>query len=100
MELTLDTVSPSFTQVSKTWTQKLENQVPLQLGMIEICAAINYRAEVTIEIGDAQNSKRHFNTINTNRNDCTAGAPLVRQFRIRLDFRIDAIYPGGNWSAP
>ena len=89
-----DTLSPYFTQVSKIPTKKLEHQVPLQLGTVGSRAAINYGAEVPIEIGGAEHPKYYFDIVNIDRYDCIAGAPLMRQFGIRLDFKSDAIYVG------
>ena len=89
-----DTLSPAFTQVSGIQTRKLEQQVPLQLGTVGSRAAINYGAEVPIEVGDTKYPKYYFNIVNINRYDCIAGAPMMRKFRVRLDFREDAIYVG------
>jgi len=89
-----DTLSPAFAQVSNTLTQKLENQVPLQLGTVGSRAAINYGAQVPIELGNAQHPKYYFDIINIDRYNCIAGAPMMRQFGIHLDFRGDAIYVG------
>jgi hypothetical protein len=89
-----DRLSPSFTQVSKIPTRKLEHQIPLQLGTVGSRAAINYGAEVPIEVGDVQNPDYYFDIVNIDRYDCIAGAPLMRQFGIRLDFKEDAIYIG------
>lgn len=90
----MDTLSPAFMQVLKTLTQKLENQVPLQLGTVGSRAAINYGTQVPIELGDAQHPKYYFDIVNIDCYDCIAGAPMMRQFGIRLDFREDAIYVG------
>jgi hypothetical protein len=90
----MDTISPTFAQVSKIPTQKLEQQVPLQLGTVGSRAAINYGAQVPIELGDIQHPKYYFDIVNIDRYDCIAGAPMMRQFGIRLDFRDDAIYVG------
>jgi hypothetical protein len=89
-----DTLSPSFTQVSKIQTKKLEHQVPLQLGTVGSRASINYGAEVPLEVGDIQHPDYYFDIVNIDRYDCIAGAPLMRQFGVRLDFREDAIYVG------
>lgn len=90
-----DSLSPAFIQVSPgIQTQKLEHQVPLQLGTVGSCAAINYGAQVPVEIGDMQNPKYYFDVVNIDCYDCIAGAPMMRQFGIRLDFRDDAIDVG------
>lgn len=89
-----DTLSPSFTQISKTLTRKLENQVPLQLGTVGSRAVINYGAEAQIEVGGARDPGYYFDIVNIDRYDCIAGAPLMRQFGIRLDFRDNTIHVG------
>ena len=89
-----DTLSPGFTQVAKVPTRKLEQQVPLQLGTVGSRAAINYGVEVAIELGETKCPGYYFDIVNINRYDCIAGAPLMRQFSVRLDFRDDTIYIG------
>ena len=87
-------LSLAFVQVSKTLTQKLENQVPLQLGMVGSQAAINYGTQVPIELGDAQHPKYYFDIVNIDHYDCIAGALMMRQFGIHLNFWEDVIYVG------
>jgi hypothetical protein len=65
-----DTLSPSFTQISGISTRKLENQVPLQLGTVGSRAAINYGAQVPIEIGDKRIPDYYFDIVNIDRYDC------------------------------
>ena len=89
-----DTISPGFAQISKSQTRKLEQQVPLQLGTVGSRAAINFGVEVPIELGNSKRPKYYFDIVNIDRYDCIAGAPLMRQFGVRLDFREDAIYVG------
>jgi len=89
-----DTLSPAFAQVSDTQTRKLDQQVPLQLGTVGSRAAINYGAQVPIELGDVRHPEYYFDIVNIDRYDCIAGAPMMRQFGIRLDFREDAIFVG------
>jgi hypothetical protein len=89
-----DTISPGFAQVAKIPTRKLEQQVPLQLGTVGSRAAINYGVEVAIELGDTRYPDYYFDILNIDRYDCIAGAPLMRQFGVHLDFRDDAIYIG------
>ena len=89
-----DTLSPAFAQVSNAQTQKLEQQVPLQLGAVGSRAAINYGVQVPIELGDKQHPKYYFDIVNIDRYDCIAGAPMMRQLRIRLDFHNNTIHIG------
>ena len=92
-----DMLSPGFTQVANIPTHKLEQQVPLQLRTVGIRAAINYGVEVAIELGDTKCPNCYFNIVNIDRYDCIAGAPLMRQFGVRLDFWEDAIL---RWRTP
>jgi hypothetical protein len=89
-----DTISPGFAQVANIQTRKLEHQVPLQLGTVGSRAAINYGAQVPIELGETKHPEYYFDIVNIDRYDCIAGAPMMRQLGIRLDFREDSVYIG------
>ena len=89
-----DTLSPNFTQVSKVQTHKLEQQVPLQLGMAGSCMVINYGVCAPIDLGGAERPEYYFDIVNIDRYDCIARAPLMQELGVHLDFWDDAIYVG------
>ena len=62
--------------------------------MVGSRAAINYGVEVAIELGETKCPGYYFDIVNINRYDCIAGAPLMRQFGVHLDFWDDMIYIG------
>ena len=87
-----DTLSPSFARVANGSTHQLEQQVPLQLGTVGSRAAINYGVKAPVELGKSRCKDYYFDIVNIDRYDCIAGAPMMRKFGVRLDFREDAIF--------
>ena len=89
-----DAVSPDFVQVSDARVHTLERPVPLQLGTVGSRASINYGTWCSVELGDKREDRYYLDVVNIDQYDAILGAPFMRKFGIRLDFRSNSVVVG------
>ena len=89
-----DAISPDFAQVSDTRIHTLDRPVPLQLGTVGSRASINYGVRTSVEFGNRKEERYYLDVVNVDRYDAILGAPFMRKFGIRLDFKSNLIIVG------
>ena len=89
-----DAISPDFAQVSDARVHTLERPVPLQLGTVGSRASINYGTRTSVGLGGKRVDRYYLDVVNIDRYDAILGAPFMREFGIRLDFRSNSVVVG------
>jgi hypothetical protein len=89
-----DAISPDFAQVSDARVHTLERPVPLQLGTVGSRASINYGTRTSVALGGRKVDRYYLDVVNIDRYDAILGAPFMREFGVRLDFRSNSVIVG------
>jgi hypothetical protein len=89
-----DVISPDFAQVSDARVHTLDKLVPLQLGTVGSRASINYGTRTSVALGDRKVDRYYLDVVNIDRYDAVLGAPFMREFGVRLDFRSNSVIIG------
>ncbi|KAF8226828.1 hypothetical protein L208DRAFT_1299855 [Tricholoma matsutake] len=92
---TSDSVSPEFMVSANLKVHKLEEPVPLQLGMVGSRSKINFGLFSDFELQDLQ-SNHYFDVVNLDRYDVIVGTVFMRKHGIVLDFEHDEVHLKGK----
>ncbi|KAF8222097.1 hypothetical protein L208DRAFT_1324353 [Tricholoma matsutake] len=92
---TSDSMSPEFTVSANLKVHKLEEPIPLQLGMVGSRSKINFGLFSEFELQGIQ-GEHYFNVVNLNRYDVIIRTVFMRKHGIILDFECDEVHLKGK----
>ena len=87
---TSDSISLEFAMSANLKAHKLEEPVPLQLGMVGSHLKINFGLFADFELGSKKGS-HYFDVVNINRYDVILGTVFMRKHSVVLDFDLDKV---------
>jgi hypothetical protein len=92
---TSDSISPEFMTSANLKVHKLEEQVPLQLGMVGSHSKISFGLFTNFKIGEIS-GKHYFDVVNIDRYNAILGTVFMRKYGVVLDFEHDEVHIKGK----
>ena len=89
-----DTISPDFAQVSDAGVNTLDKPMPLQLGTVGSRAPIDCGTWTSVKFGGWKEERHYLDVVNIDCYNVILGAPFMRKFGVRLDFRSNLVIVG------